>query len=87
MRPPKILPWLARQASLPLDQAEAIWRASLADSHIDAAHGPVKSAQWEQLIALVRSRITGLQCHRDAPPPHGYQLAPQDANTVRLRRS
>ena len=58
MRPPKILPWLARQAHLPLDQGEASWHASVADSHIDAAHGPVESAHWEQLMALVHSRLS-----------------------------
>ena len=37
MRPPKILPWLARQAGLPLHEAERIWRETVAD--LDARYG------------------------------------------------
>lgn len=57
MRPPKILPWLARQAHLPLDHVEAIWRTSVRECDARNPRLIRDSAHWQRLMSIVRQRI------------------------------
>jgi hypothetical protein len=57
MRPPKILPWLASRAGLPLREAERVWHETVAD--LDARYG----GEWRnpryrtELSQRLRERI------------------------------
>jgi len=57
MHPPKILSWLARQANLSMDRAEAIWQRSVIDWQLDRVHSESDSAPWQRLMDKVRLRI------------------------------
>ena len=57
MRPPKILPWLARRARLPLDRAEALCHTSVKEFEAHQAGRIGDPAHWPRLMAIVCRRM------------------------------
>jgi len=57
VRPPKILPWLARSAGLTMSQAESIWREAVRDTQAKSREPAGTSGFWRDLLCNVKARI------------------------------
>lgn len=57
MRPPKILPWLARSAGLTMGQAESIWHAAVRDTQAKSLQPDGTSGYWRDLLCSLRAGI------------------------------
>jgi hypothetical protein len=57
VRPPKILPWLARSAGLTMGQAESIWRAAVRNAHATSPQAEGSSGYWRDLLSSAKAGI------------------------------
>jgi hypothetical protein len=57
VRPPKILPWLARSAGLTMGQAESIWRAAVRNAQATSPQAEGTSGYWRDLLLNVKAGI------------------------------
>ena len=66
-RYPKILPWLAKEAGIPSDRAEALWVAALRDARRDRALAE-SPEYWKSAVDHLLERIAAESMVRRAAP-------------------
>jgi hypothetical protein len=72
-RPPKILPWLARKAGIPVELAEALWRQATQEAGHRHARG--SSAYWKMSTDGLLEKIAAESVtRRNAPFGFGIWL-------------
>lgn len=75
IREPKMLPWLAKKAGVPLPVAEAIWQEIAATPDTVTGEKPAQDLAWRQVRAL-RLRLKTWEKTRQEPLKPGRWVLP-----------
>lgn len=79
---PKILPWLARKAGVPLERAQAVWRGVVQDANEIYPNKRERSACHAYVARELRRRIAAEGRHRSPQPEGDFGVFPAQALIV-----
>lgn len=79
MPAPKILPWLACKAGIPVERAHAIWRGVVKDANEIYPNQGELSVRYAYMARKLRQRIAAEGCHRSTRPQGSFGLFPAQA--------
>ena len=74
IREPKMLPWLAKKAGVPLPVAKAVWQEVVKNSHTDPGTPSSGDAAWRQIRTFRHQLDTLANARRDAQKGAGWVL-------------